>query len=194
MQNKMRLPSQVAVEKDSNSPFDIVIAYENFETGKQAVRLYDTLVDRLGKECHFSNQMWKFEVLGIPKLREMAANDVMTAEIVIIACRGTELSDDVKAWIELWVGEVRNRPLALVALFDCPPNDAVLTRDTRNYLESVALRGQMEFFVQPDEASPARRLTDPFTFNRSAPTDLALSALAGVVQRDAGSPRWGINE
>ena len=190
----MRLPLQVPVEKDSSAPFDIVIAYENFETGKQAGRLYDTLIERLGKECHFRNQMWKFEVLGIPKLREMAANDVMTAEIVIIACRGTELSDDVKAWIELWVGEVGNRPLALVALFDCPPKDAVLTRDTRNYLESVALRGQMEFFVQPDEASPARRLPDPFTFNRSVPTDLTLTALAGVVQRDAGSTRWGINE
>jgi hypothetical protein len=92
------------------------------------------------------------------------------------------------------VGEARNRPSALVALFDCPPHDAVMVHDVRNYLEGVALRGQMEFFVQPDEAGQFRRPTDPFNFTRNVPTDLALSALAGAVQRETGSPRWGINE
>ena len=191
MRNKMSLPLERNAEKKSEAAFNIVIAYEDFETGKQAMRLYETLVQSLGTECQFRNQMWKFDVLGIPKLREMAAKDVAEAEVVIIACRGNELADDIKAWIELWVAETRIQPLALVALIDCPAADAVMVRDVRNYLESVALRGQMEFFVQPDDTS---RPADAFQHHPRVQADMALSALAGAVQRETGSPRWGINE
>jgi len=58
----------------------VVIAYEDFETGKQAKRTFDFLAEQLKDECQFTNQMWKFDVLNIPKLREMAAKDAAGAE------------------------------------------------------------------------------------------------------------------
>ena len=58
---------------ESNPEFSVVIVYEDFETGKDAKRTFDFLGEHLKDECHFTNQMWKFDVLNIPKLREMAA-------------------------------------------------------------------------------------------------------------------------
>src|SRR5207245_10236995 len=85
-----------------NNTFNVVIAYEDFETGKHAKSTYDFLVEHLHGECRFTNQMWKFDVLGIPKLREMAAKDAAMADIIIISSHGgEELPPDVKAWIEL---------------------------------------------------------------------------------------------
>jgi len=44
--------------------FNVVIAYEDFETGKTCEGTYDFLVNNLRHECRFENQMWKFDVLG----------------------------------------------------------------------------------------------------------------------------------
>src|SRR5438105_1310923 len=60
---------------EAQPELNVVIAYEDFETGKRAKTTYDFLSENLGTNCKFSSQMWKFEVLGIPKLREMAAQD-----------------------------------------------------------------------------------------------------------------------
>lgn len=173
--------------------FNVVIAYEDFETGKHAKETYDFLVNNLRHECRFENQMWKFDVLGIPKLREMAAKDAMLADIIIISCRGThDLSSDVKAWINAWL-DGQSNAIALVALFGdhAGPGD---NHHVREYLADVSRRAQMEFFAQPN-ALPFKRFDESFASERGAKReDKALSTLAAMVQRDQTFPHWGINE
>src|SRR5437879_5938629 len=135
---------------DLHSALNVVIVYEDFETGKQAKRTYDFLVENIGAECQFNNQMWKFEVLSIPKLREMAANDAAQADIVVVSCHGADLPNEVRSWIELWLAQ-KSHPIALVALFDGQHQPTEQVRHVRAYLANVAKRGQMEFFAQPDE-------------------------------------------
>ena len=179
---------------DANPSFNVIIAYEDFETGKRAKKICDFLVENLGHDCQFTNQMWKFELLGIPKLREMAARDAMMADIVIISCHGAELPPDVKAWVELWVAEP-NQPIALVALFNCLENHDPQAVEARAYLADVARRGQMEFFAQPDELPDRRNSEDFFTLQRNSSLERqTLSALSTAIQRDTTFPHWGINE
>ena len=178
-------------EVDANPTFNVVIAYEDLETGKRAKKIYDFLVENLGHDCRFTNQMWKFEVLGIPKLREMAARDAMMADIVVISCHGTELPPDFKVWVESWVAEP-NHPIALVALLDYQHRQA---DEARSYLADVARRGQMAFFAQPDELPERRNSEDFFTLQRNSSFKRrTLSTLAGAMQRDTSFPDWGINE
>ncbi len=121
------LTSRLLGSSDLNaSPtFNVVIAYEDFDTGKHARKTYDFLVENLGPQCHFTNQMWKFDVLRIPKLREMAANDAVLADLIIVSSHGgEELPGPVKAWLESWLAQKGN-PIALVALFDCPPEESL---------------------------------------------------------------------
>ncbi len=193
MQRAFAFGSPGSAEPDANTTFNVVIAYEDFETGKHAKKTYDFLAQNLGDDCQFSNQMWKFDVLSIPKLREMAALDAAGADIVIVSCHGSDLPAEVKAWIESWLSH-QGRPLALVALFDCPEEQIEGTRAAHDYLAAVAQRGQMEFFAQLDDWPARRHVEGPLVFTHDLTSERALSALAGVVQRDTPFPRWGINE
>src|SRR4051794_31457425 len=86
-------------ELPSKSNFNVVIAYENLEAGKNARKTYDYLAQHLGQDCQFANEMWSFDVLSIPRLRELAARDAMQADIIIVACHGNgRLPEAVKSW------------------------------------------------------------------------------------------------
>jgi hypothetical protein len=180
---------------ESDPPFNIVIVYEDFETGKQAKRTFDFLAEHLQGECQFTNQMWKFDVLNIPRLREMAAKDAAAADIVIISCHArNELAPEVKAWIELWLAE-KNNTIALVALVGSPPGFTTQTMALRRYLAEVALRGGMEFFAQPEDAQAANSWAPLLMPQRSSqPINLPVASLARAVQREGVFPHWGINE
>src|SRR4051794_21772473 len=124
-------------------------------------------MENLGHDCHFSNQMWKFDVLAIPNLREMAARDAATADIVIVSCRGgSELPAQVKSWLELWLAQQSNA-IALVALFDSRGEDTAQNLANRTYLAEAAKRGQMEFFAQPNQRPDGRQEEAHYTFNRT---------------------------
>jgi hypothetical protein len=173
--------------------FNVVIAYEDFDTGKHAKETYDFLVRGLGRECRFVNQMWKFDILGIPKLREMAVKDALVADIIIISCHGAhDLSSDVKAWMNAWV-ENQTDAIALVALFgNAGPFGE--SQYLRAYLADVAKRSRMEFFAQSTDF-PLKRLDEMLPLERiPLRDDKTLSTLAGIVQTDRTFPRWGINE
>ena len=183
------IPPQ-ASDLEESPVFNVVIVYEDFETGKNARRTYDFLAEQLGKDCRFATQMWKFDVLGIPKLREMAAKDASAADIVIVAYHGgTGLPQDVKAWLQMWSDPDRH-PLALVALYRCDPSDAIQAARNRDYLATLAARTGMEFFSQAESASghPLPAASDRLPAAARAITPWS------VAPHDAAIPRWGINE
>ena len=193
MQHTLFCPPLSASQPEPAPVFNVVIAYEDFETGKHAKKTYDFLVENLGRDCRPTSQMWKFDVLGIPKLREIAVKDAAAADIIIISSHGEGLPEPLKAWIESWLMDANNC-LALVALFDRPSEEPVRTRAARAYLAEVAKRGKMEFFAQPDEWPSRHSVELPDSHRGSERSGKTLSALAGVVQRDIPMPHWGINE
>jgi hypothetical protein len=194
MQNTLPPPFGTP-EPETNPIFNVVIAYDDFESGKHGRTTYDFLRENLGDDCTFANQMWKFDVLNIPKLREAAVRDALQADLIIIACHGQgDLPEGVKSWLEAWSKQQHNA-IALVALFACPAEEAAFTLGTRTYLSEMARRGGVEFFAQPDEwpGHSGSEKSFPFTrqINVGAP---AFSALAETGRRDLSFPRWGINE
>jgi len=192
MQSTLRFPPLEASEEDSNPTFNVMIAYEDFETGTQAKQTYDFLVQNLGSECPFANQMWKFDVLSIPKLREMAVKDASAADIVIISCRDSELPPYVRSWLETWTA-AEHRSLALVALIERPerPEQGA---GLRIDLAEVARRARMEFFSQPEGWFAKKKLEDRLLFHRDMPNMKTFSVLAGAIEREQISTRWGIGE
>jgi len=191
MQSTLTFPSFGPSDLEVNPTFNVVVAYEDFETGKRAKKTYDYLAEHLGHECPFTNQMWKFDVLAVPKLRAMAAKDAAAADIIIIASHGTNpLPAEVRLWIELWLGET-GRAIALVALFDSL--DSCEADLVRAYLASVAGRGKMEFFSQPG-LWPGRKEEAHSNDDAWEKHEKAFSVLAGVVEENWAMPRWGINE
>ena len=178
---------------ETNSQFNVVIAYEDFDTGTHAKKTYDFLVQNLSQECQFSNQMWKFDVLSVPRLREMAAKDALMADIIMVSSHGIgELPLGVKAWVESWVSEPGNAS-ALVALFDGDPGED--TGAVRDYLAGVAARGRLEFFAQPDDwPGNGSSLAGFARHERVHLPKVPFYTIAGGIPVDMSFPRWGINE
>jgi hypothetical protein len=196
MQRTLNYPTLSATELDGAPIFNVVIAYEDFETGKAAKETYDFLAEKLGHDCQFNNQMWKFDVLSIPNLREMAVRDAAAAEIVMISCHGnSEFPKEVKSWLERWLA-AQTRAIALVGLFDARCGDPGQARSNRAYLADAARRARVEFFAQPGQPLLPALNETPLTFNRvaSAAGNVSLSQLSGVIKQDTSFPRWGINE
>jgi hypothetical protein len=194
MQRTLPCPPLGAAGVDVKPVFNVVIAYEDFETGKQAKKTYDLLIENLGGDCQFNNQMWKFDVLALPKLREMAAKDALIADVIIVSCRGgSPLPDSVKRWVDLWQSE-KSAAIALVALIDSPQEHVFQSREVRDYLAGIAKRGGMEFFGRPEEGG-GRTESVPFIFDGGPKRgDRPLSTLADVFHRGTSFHHWGINE
>jgi hypothetical protein len=188
--------SPVASQDREGIPvFSVVIVFEDFNTGKRAKRAYDFLVANLTREWRVISHMWKFEVLGIPELREMAANDAAIANLIIVSSRGDrELPADVKDWIEMWQGD-KGEPVALVALFDQPPELAEHAQTTQAYLERVAKRERMEFFTWPEVglAQQSRR-GSLVPYRRPGVSGGPLLPPVVVEPRDASFSHWSTSD
>lgn len=193
MQRTLSLPPVESPEVESNPVFNVLIAYEDFETGKHAKETYDFLAQNLSAECLLTSQMWKFDVLSIPKLREIAVRDATLADIIMVSSHGDTLPDHVLKWSESWIMQ-GTQALALVALFDRPETQSGTLQSVREYLAGVAKRGQMEFFAQPD-LWPGVARRNPALSVPSSPITSArkVSPFTTAVRRDI-IPHWGINE
>jgi hypothetical protein len=185
------LPLQtfISSEAEDNNSLNVFIAYEDFETGKRAIKTYNYLVEHLGHECIFTNQMWKFDVLSVPKLREIAIRDAVGAQILIIALHGNNpLPPQVEAWAESW-SAYNGNAVALVALFE---NLSEFEENpARYYLAGLARRCGIEFFCQPVWSGAVKHTA----FSAGERSGKAFSALANVLEeQDRAVRRWGINE
>lgn len=177
------LPVGFSPEDGPNPVFNVVIAYDDFETGKNAKRVYDVLAEHLGKECELSSQMWKFDVLNIPKLLEMAGRDAEVADIIVVSCHEEqELPASVKRWLEIGLS---GTPIALVGLFEASKGNPAAARE---YLAGAAKRANVEFFASPGSSScelpPGEAASSPEVPKLDAKT---LSMLSGMVRQEPTS-------
>jgi hypothetical protein len=87
-------------ERTAESLLNIVIAYEDFESEKHAKRMCDVIAENLKCECHCDAQMWKFDVLSIPKLCGVAVADARKAHVVVVPLQpNSKLPDHVGEWL-----------------------------------------------------------------------------------------------
>jgi hypothetical protein len=180
---------------EPDSVFSVVAAYEDIESGRHAQRTCDFLTEQLGQECRFLNQMWKFDALAVPGLCEMAANDAALADLIVVACHGSQdLPVDVKAWIELWIG-LRGPAFGLVALFDRRDDQGGQTRIIEDYLVSVAHRAGMEFFAHPD-CQPEKHVgrAQSARVNTRDVREILPFPVAAVPTKYVNVGHWGLNE
>ena len=96
-------------ELDITCNLNVVIAFEDVAAGKHAQRFYEYLTERLGADFEFTRYQWNFSLLKDPNVREVAARDAATADIVIVATHGdNDVPDHFKSWIKMWLGRNAN--------------------------------------------------------------------------------------
>jgi len=173
--------------------FGVVMVYEDFLAGKRAKATFDRLNQQLGGQDSMKCDMWKFDVLGIPKLNKLAAKDAIKASMVIIAAHeGTELPGPVKRWVGDWLLEKDVRPKALLAILDFDPQPGRSDTPISSYLRRVAQVGQLEFFCHQAKWSESEIHPETESLRQQAEN-------AGVVpgktlRRKPSYRGYGINE
>jgi len=135
------------LDLDDRSKFTVVVIYEDGFTGKRAKHFYDKLISELEDECAFSLQLWNFQVLAIPELRESAVKSAAQADFVILSCHGKAgLPADIREWIESWSKLIIGQGPALIALVDKSTTRGGTNASALAYLKSVAKRTEVDFF------------------------------------------------
>jgi len=128
-----------------------ILVYENLAAAVRAQSLIHRLATELRPEFELFNQVWKFELLRHPQLKQEVTAEAIEADVIIIsASSGTELPPLINSWIESWLPEKIGQQASLIALFDQeveagngaeegPPSAC-------EYLRRIAEAGGMDFF------------------------------------------------
>lgn len=147
----MRLPRGLAGGADPRhkAAFRVVIAYDDFTSGKRAMDACNFLGFQLGGGVELQSRMWKFDILRNPRLNEMAVGDAIEADVIIVAnAPDTGLPDEVTRWIEAWVPQKRGQTAALVALLDFTGKDSRESANAYALLEGAAANASIDFLPQ----------------------------------------------
>lgn len=148
MNLKQRLWDEINV--NSRSFFNLLVTYEDFSTGNLALSVFDRIFPGFNPVFAFSTRnVWKFDLLEIAPFREMAALEAAHADMIIISAHATaELPAAVKRWMEAWIKKRNSEPGALVILLEGHRQRGMLDDRMEAYLQTCALRGGMDLFVQ----------------------------------------------
>jgi hypothetical protein len=167
-------------DSESVPPIEIFILYQDAASGRRAMEVYEPLILGLGSEFRFTQSMWKFDLLHMPKLAETASAEAARSDLVFFAVSDPhQVSDQVKNWLEeaLPSGDYGPGGLVLIQTEGCPVDMSL-----HAWLKGLATQRQIEFFFNDGPPPPA-------------PTGLEEEdGREGLSHRSAPPRYWGINE
>jgi hypothetical protein len=149
MSSQSTSPNSSTLSEEPLDCFKIVLAYEDQESAGRGIQICNKIADGLGKSFELNKVMWKFDLLNVPKMRQLAGDDAATADMIIFAMHpNADLSVSVCAWIEKALGDASEKPRALVALLsrDCD----IQGKPGLDYLRRLAETYKIDFFSNVD--------------------------------------------
>jgi hypothetical protein len=188
---KMRLPQGIlaGARPGRKSAFHVVMAYDDFTAGKRAMDACNFLGFQLGDGVELRSNMWKFDILRHARLYEMAVEDAIEADVIIVAnASDAGLPDEVVSWIDAWVPRKRGQTAALVALLDFTGDSREAAR-TQALLKRAAAGAKIDFLPHgiesPEPSARAAATPPPQPASRPAADRLASGS---------GPEGWGLND
>lgn len=145
------IPSQLSNE-DEKIRFKTVIIYEDLNAGRRAKAFSDQLsgeIEEVEEDFDFTRNIWSFNVLAIPEIRNIAATAAAAADVVILSASGKEcLPPEVVEWLEMWAWLIDQGAPAMVALFDHPNSECAVAM--RSQLQRITARKHLDYFPNCD--------------------------------------------
>ena len=146
MENSSHTEAKRALDLDDRPTFSVVIIYQDRDTGRRAKYFYDKMTHEVDEECDFSLELWNFEMLAIPEMRDSSAQAAAQADFLVLSFRGNaELPAQTRYWIERWSRLSADGNPALVALVEKPKTGRGTAVSTLAYLRSVAAIKGIDF-------------------------------------------------
>jgi hypothetical protein len=128
-------------------PFHVAVFYEDYVSGKSAIKLYDRLLRNFENDFTPTINLWRFDVLHLMFLKELTVDDAAKADLIVFATHADfQLSPFLKAWTDVWLSQKLNQESALAVLVGPSERADEGTPQIQAYYRGVAQRGGMEFF------------------------------------------------
>jgi hypothetical protein len=147
MESLLFSPNMLVGLRSPPALFKVVIMYEDFVTGKRAMKGLDYVARELGSDLEFSHSMWRLDVLQEPTLNDMAAPGLAEADLLIISLRGdTQLPAKIRELVDERLAQTAYHDCALVALFGAGP--AATRSSVSSWLAKLARQHALDLFEQ----------------------------------------------
>lgn len=171
------MPNAVAVDPEGMPDFRVLIVYEDFEMGKQAMDTCNFVKAQLGSDFEPRPGMWKFDILEDERAMQLAIHDALEANMIIMAMRARrELPFEIMAWLEGWVPRKHDPASALVTLVDYRGTGVLRPAPALAHLRQAASRAGMDFLLYEVGAAPAWEFMPPDVIvSRPAPEGWGLN-------------------
>ena len=131
---------------DRHSRFNVTIIYETPADGILAKRFSNRLCGEAATGRELILNVWNFNILGIPEIRDFAAGAASTADALIFSTSKMKtLPAHIEEWIETWSSRLDSAQPAMVALHPGAANGRVPIHAS---LEDIARSRGFDFFLQ----------------------------------------------
>src|SRR5882762_2685118 len=106
-----------AGSRRTSAHLNVVIAYADFSSATLAKQILEESLRVLSSHFVVKTTLWKFDLLNLAGLREMATQDAAEAQIIIISAhKEYGLPDGAKTWVESCLTNPAVKEVAFVAL------------------------------------------------------------------------------
>ncbi len=167
---------------------NMVLAYADEPTGRLAKKACHSVVDRLRPTQSYDCHLWRFDILQQWQGSQLALEDALAADMIIIVSHGTEtLPDGVKRWLECWAPRKKDSESQLVALLDSMPEDRE-SSPAYSCLAEVAETSGINFVTKPIEPVQEEGIESESERRRAS------SVLQNNLFEQSRVRGWGINE
>jgi hypothetical protein len=175
------------------SSLSVLLLYQDAATALRGKYLVDHLAGDVNLAADFRLNLWRFDLLNLPALRQLDAEESLNSDIVVLSAKGQdELPASVCSWLELWFARNAPSPRALILLSEDRPRHALTTTESRYFLEASARHAGVEVFSSYADSDLSELDEAIASIRYRAETTSVL--LDETLHRPGSFRDWGINE
>lgn len=176
----------------ADSKLNMLIVYEDYPTGQRAINLCRQLALRGTPDMHFEYNLWRFDVVHLPAIGALSADDAAKADLVLFsAWADTELTPGLETWIQSWLPKKVDQVSALIAMINLPGGIQRGVFPLHVRLRHIALLARMAFVLHVVKPEPERK---SIPFPNVTEAALVTHRFAHVRCLPPSPEHWGIND
>ena len=136
-----------AGSRRTSAQLNVVIAYADFSSATLAKQILADSLRVLSAHFVVKTTLWKFELLSLAALRDIATQDAMEAQIIIIAAdKEYGLPEGAKAWVESCLTNPGVKDVAFVALVKDEQGESSYDSPFLNGFDEFPAENREDFF------------------------------------------------
>ena len=130
---------------ESERPFRLLTIFDSAEANAEAASASQLVLRELGEDVAVDKNAWDVRLLDSPVLRQRAAEQAASADVIVLALSAREPSDPLRQWLEAWQ---KNREIEGGLLALIPEGEAECNSSLAEFVSEAAITAHMDFLCR----------------------------------------------